>query len=151
MSITGLGWFNLGWLLLDLAIVAILIPTVLMQRRESGATLAWIMAILLVPFLGLLAFWLFGTTRLRLRRRKRRRIESQLAPELQRLQTPYDNNPAASAPPSLMRLAQKLDGKGPQAGNEVQLLRQGPAVFDSLEWKTPDGCHLVPHEVLIPD
>ena len=133
MSISGLGWFNLGWLLLDLAIVAILIPTVLLQRRESGATLAWIMAILLVPFLGLLAFWLFGTTRLRLRRRKRRRIESRLAPELQRLQTSYDNNPAASVPPSLMRLAQKLDGKGPQAGNEVQLLRQGQSVFDSLE------------------
>ena len=54
-----LGWFDLGWLLLflDLTIVAILIPTIILQRRESGATLAWILVIVLVPFLGLLAFW----------------------------------------------------------------------------------------------
>ena len=111
-----------------------LIPTVLLQRRETGATLAWIMTILLVPFLGLLAFWLFGTTRLHLRRRKRRRIESRLAPQMQRLQTASDDSRTTqAAPPSLMRLAEKLDATGPQGGNDVLLLRQGSAVFDSLE------------------
>ncbi len=81
-----MSWFNAGWLLLDLIIIAVLIPAVILQRRESGATLAWILAIVLVPFLGLLAFGLLGTTRLRLRRRKRRRIEARLAPALHKLQ-----------------------------------------------------------------
>ena len=71
-----MSWFNVGWLLLDLVIIAVLIPTVILQRRESGATLAWILAIVLVPFLGLLAFWVFATTRLRLRRREQRRVEA---------------------------------------------------------------------------
>jgi cardiolipin synthase len=95
-------WFNAGWLLLDLAIIAVLIPTVILQRRESGATLAWILAIVLVPFLGLLAFWLFGTTRLHLRRRKRRRIEVRLAPTLHKLQAQSSTKlPMADLPPSL--------------------------------------------------
>ncbi len=129
-----MSWFNAGWLLLDLIIIAVLIPTVILQRRESGATLAWILVIALVPFLGLLAFWLFGTTRLRLRRRKRRRIEARLAPALQRLQAQSSSNPpAADLPPSLLKLAEKLDQTGPRPGNEVILLRQGPAAFDTLE------------------
>jgi len=134
LTFAELGWLNLGWLLLDLVIVSVLIPAVLLQRRESGATLAWIMVILLVPFLGLLAFWLFGTTRLHLRRRKRLRIESRLAPELQRLQTqPAVKSNPEEIPDSLLHLAEKLDGVGPQPGNRVDLLRQGASVFEALE------------------
>ena len=129
-----MSWFNAGWLLLDLAIIAVLLPTVILQRRESGATLAWILAIVLVPFLGLLAFWLFGTTRLHLRRRKRRRIEVRLAPMLHKLQAQSSTKlPVADLPPSLLQLAEKLDEAGPQPGNEVALLRQGLVAFDALE------------------
>ena len=134
MSIAGLGWLNLAWLLLDLAIIAVLIPTVLLQRRESGATLAWILVILLVPFLGLIAFWLFGTTRLHLRRRKRRRIESHLTPQIHQLQTqPSQRQVPECAPPSLIQLARTLDEPGPQPGNRVQLLRHGETLFETLE------------------
>jgi len=129
-----MSWFNAGWLLLDLAIIAVLIPTVILQRRESGATLAWILAIVLVPFLGLLAFWVFGTSRLHLRRRKRRRIETRLAPALHKLQAQSSTGlPMVDLPPSLLQLAEKLDEAGPQPGNEVALLRQGPVAFDTLE------------------
>ena len=129
-----MSWLNAGWLLLDLAIIVVLIPTVILQRRESGATLAWILVIVLIPFLGLLAFWVFGTTRLHLRRRKRRRIEAGLAPALHRLQAQSSSKlPVADLPPSLLQLAEKLDEAGPQPGNEVVLLRQGPVAFDALE------------------
>ena len=126
--------FNAGWLLLDLIIIAVLIPVVILQRRESGATLAWILVIVLIPFLGLLAFWVFGATRLRLRRRKRRRIEARLAPALHKLQAqPATNLPVEDLPPSLLQLAEKLDEAGPQPGNEVVLLRQGAVAFNALE------------------
>lgn len=129
-----MSWFNAGWLLLDLAIIVVLIPTVILQRRESGATLAWILVILLIPFLGLLAFWVFGTTLLHLRRRKRRRIETRLAPALQRLQAQSSTRLAMTGlPPSLLQLAEKLDRAGPQPSNEVALLRQGQVAFDALE------------------
>ncbi|MGD9170901.1 MAG: PLDc N-terminal domain-containing protein [Candidatus Thiodiazotropha sp.] len=90
MTVSTIGWFNLSWLLLDFVIVAVLIPTILLQRRESGATLAWIMVILFISFAGLIAFWLLGTTRLHLRRRKRRKVESLLAPKIQRIQSHAD-------------------------------------------------------------
>lgn len=129
-----MSWFNTGWLLLDLAIISVLIPTVILQRRESGATLAWILTIVLLPFLGMLAFWVFGTTRLRLRRRKRQRIEARLATALHKLQVQSSTGlPMEDMPPSLLKLAVKLDETGPQPGNEVTLLRQGAEAFDALE------------------
>jgi len=50
----------------------VLIPRIVMDRRESGATLAWIVVIAFLPYLGALLFFLIGRTRIW--RRKRRRI-----------------------------------------------------------------------------
>ncbi|MEW8624614.1 MAG: cardiolipin synthase [Candidatus Thiodiazotropha sp.] len=134
MTITTPGWLNLSWILLDLAIVAILIPTILLQRRESGATLAWILVIVFIPFLGLIAFWLLGTTRLHLRRRKRHKIESHLAPEIERLQANSKGHPEPErAPQSLIHLARQFDGKGPLAGNRIEIFRSGQRLFDNLQ------------------
>lgn len=139
-----MSWINAGWLLLDLIIIVILIPIVILQRRESGATLAWILVIVLIPFLGLLSFWLFGTTRLRLRRRNRRRAEAQLAPALQILQLQLPPKRLASElPPSLLKLAEKLDETGPQPGNQVTLYRQGPSAFDAIEDAIDNASHHV--------
>jgi cardiolipin synthase len=129
-----MSWINAGWPLLDLAIVAVLVPTVILQRRESGATLAWILVIELIPFLGLLAFWVFGASRLHLRRRKRRRIEARVAPALHELQAQSSTKlPVADLPLSLLQFAEKLGENGPKSGNEVALIRQGPVAFDALE------------------
>jgi cardiolipin synthase len=49
-----MNWFNTAWLFLDIAIIVILIPVVILQRRESGATLAWILSVMYLPFIGLL-------------------------------------------------------------------------------------------------
>jgi cardiolipin synthase len=119
---------------LDLAIVAILIPTILLQRRESGATLAWILVILFIPFVGLIAFWLLGTTRLHLRRRKRHKVESLLAPEIERLQAHTDYKAVPDrAPPSLIELARQFDGYGPLAGNRIEIFRSGQLLFNNLQ------------------
>ncbi|MEW8349599.1 MAG: cardiolipin synthase [Candidatus Thiodiazotropha taylori] len=134
MTISTTGWLNLSWILLDLAIVAILIPTILLQRRESGATLAWILVIVFIPFLGLLAFWLLGTTRLHLRRRKRHRIETRLAPEIQRLQAKAKRHSEPDlAPRSLIHLARQFDGNGPLSGNRIEIFRSGQLLFDNLQ------------------
>ena len=127
-------WLNTGLLLLDILIIAILIPTVIAQRRESGATLAWVLVIVLVPFLGLLGFWLFGTTPLYLRRRKRRKVEEKLASDLERVQ-PSLNTTAQihGIPPSLLTLVEKLDDNGPVGGNAVEVMRDGKRVFNVLE------------------
>jgi cardiolipin synthase len=150
MNIGGLGWLNLSWFFLDLVIVAVLIPTILLQRRESGATLAWIMVILFVPFIGLIAFWLLGTTRLHLRRRKRRRVETLLTPEIQRLQSLAEYSlPSKDAPQSLIQLAQKFDATGPLAGNRIEIFRQGRTLFNALETAINDAAHHIHLEYYI--
>lgn len=150
MTISGIGWLNLSWLLLDFIIVVVLIPTILLQRRESGATLAWIMVILFIPFLGLIAFWLLGTTRLHLRRRKRRHVESLLTPEIQRLQSHAEySHPSKDAPKSLIQLARKFDGTGPLAGNRIEIFRQGCTLFDTLEDAIDNATHHIHLEYYI--
>jgi cardiolipin synthase len=137
MTISAIGWLNLSWLFLDLVIVAMLIPTILLQRRESGATLAWILTIFFIPFAGLIAFWLLGTTRLHLRRRKRRKVESRLAPEIQRLHAHAEySTPPENIPQSLIHLAQQFDAAGPLAGNRIEIFRSGEALFDTFELAT---------------
>lgn len=134
MSINLTSWMNTGLLLLDIIIVAALLPTVVLQRRESGATLAWVLVIVLLPFIGLLSFWVFGTTRLHLRRRKRRRVEEKLAGPLERVQSDLTGTQQITGiSPSLLKLVRKLDGMGPLAGNTVDIMREGREVFTALE------------------
>src|SRR5271155_1017567 len=59
-----------------------LIPRILLQRRESGATLAWVLAIIFLPYFGAILFWAIGTRRIRFRRKRRARLEAALAPAL---------------------------------------------------------------------
>ncbi len=127
-------WLNTGLLLLDVLIVAILLPTVVLQRRESGATLAWVLVIVLLPFVGLLSFWLFGTTRLYFRRRKRRKLEEKLAPELERMQFRLNGEQQIEGlAPSLLILAAKLDDVGALSGNAAEIMRDGEMVFAAME------------------
>jgi cardiolipin synthase len=128
------GWLNTGLLLLDVFIIAILLPTVVQQRRESGATLAWVLVIVLLPFIGLLSFWVFGTTRLYFRRRKRRKVEAKLARALEGVQVNLNGEQyITGVSPSLLTLVNKLDDIGPLAGNAVEVMREGDALFDALE------------------
>ena len=127
-------WLSTGLLLLDVFIIATLLPTVVQQRRETGATLAWVLTIVLLPFIGLLSFWLFGVTRLHLRRRKRRKVEEKLARALERVQVGLNGEQyIAGISPSLLTLVNKLDDIGPLAGNAVEIMREGEALFDALE------------------
>jgi len=127
-------WPVIALLFIHLAIVSVLIPKIVLQRRESGATLAWILAIIFFPFFGMLAFWLLGTTRIRILRRKRRRAEQYLVPSLARFRGSQQlSENAARVANSLYKLAAKLDDCGPQPGCTVSLYREGSTAFDALE------------------
>jgi cardiolipin synthase len=129
-------WFWLGVVItvLDIAIVILLVPRIISQRRESGATLAWIFFIILVPLLGLVAFWALGTTRLRLRRRRRRRAEALMSDKIGPLTAGHAARKAGACPivPELRYLTLRLDSTGPTSGNKVDLYREGPGVFDAI-------------------
>ena len=59
-----------------------LIPRIILQRRESGATLAWILVIFFLPYVGALLFLAIGAQTIRWRRKRRRRAKEAVAPGL---------------------------------------------------------------------
>src|SRR3954463_2687869 len=52
------------------------IPHLLLLKKRPAATLAWLWAILFIPFLGALAYFAIGTDRLKRRRLRRRNLFS---------------------------------------------------------------------------
>src|SRR5436305_671242 len=72
-------WISILFTASGYVIALALIPRIVLQRRESGATLAWVLAIAFLPWLGLVLFWVFGTQRIRWRRRKRQLAEALVA------------------------------------------------------------------------
>jgi len=127
-------WFIITILFLHLLAISLLIPKVILQPRESGVTLAWILIIIFLPLFGVLAFWLLGTTRIIIARRKRYRAEQYLAPSLTRFRQQENlTNSAELVAGSLYSLATKLDDCGPQPGCEVELYRNGKKALDALE------------------
>lgn len=128
---------TLAWLLtaLNYAIIAFLVPRILFQRRDPRGTLAWVLFVVLVPFLGLIAFWVLGHTRLRLRTWRRKDRLRRAAAVRQELPAP-PAVPEAVLPvdATLFHLAQGLDPAGaPSDRNRVELLDQGPAIFAAME------------------
>jgi cardiolipin synthase len=54
------------------AVALALVPRVVLARRESAATLSWLLFLLFIPFLGIFFYWVFGERRLKRTVRKRR-------------------------------------------------------------------------------
>ncbi len=120
-------------IVVDVIIIIVLIPTIILQRRESGATLAWMVTIVLLPYIGLILFWVFGTTRLHLRRRKRHRVEKQISRNLKNIRKQLSSSAELSGfSVNLLNLATKLDGIGPRRNNDIKLFRSGKTAFDEI-------------------
>lgn len=142
-------WISAAALVLNYAIIAALIPRILLQRREPAATLAWVYFVLLVPFLGLVAFWALGTTRIKLRRWRRRELETGRMPSLAAF---LDASATVELPPSLpscslgqglMRMAMRLSDAQPTPGNLVVISTEGPEIFKMLTASIEAATHHV--------
>jgi cardiolipin synthase len=59
------------WLWLGYGLTLIAIPHLLLRRKRPAATVAWLWALLLFPYVGVLFYWMAGTERLQRRRLKR--------------------------------------------------------------------------------
>ncbi len=124
-----------AWLILFAGYV-IAIGFVLFQlltaNRTPATTLSWLLFVLLVPYLGLVFYYLLPH-RLRLRRLRTRRtrlagIEDSLV-EL----APSGGETESTSRFLSKRFFQHLDYDGPVAGNQLELLTSGESFFASLE------------------
>jgi len=124
----------------EAAIMLLLIPRVIMQKRESVATLAWVLFLLLVPIGGALLYYFLGTRRLRRRRWRRAQSKAVLAFGAARVGAileAYRYEAVDLADPShhdqqTSRRWFALDSSAATVGNHVEVFSTGKAAFESL-------------------
>jgi cardiolipin synthase len=122
-----------------LAFAAIL--RIVLQRREPTATLAWVLAILLLPYIGVVVYLLVGRRRLNRQVRKRRARAAILEPQLARLSELPSDHLVERAPKPLVRpeirelvlLSNRIGRRTPTWGNDVKLLVDANATYSELE------------------
>lgn len=130
-----------AWLAATLTVAGYLLTLLLLRwvllikKEQPSSTVAWVMAIVLVPYVGGLLFLIFGVNRVDRRARLKvaadRAIERQL-PSL----TSYPILPEELTSPlsqTLMRLAARVGRTPPVGGNDVRLLTDTHEVQGLIE------------------
>jgi cardiolipin synthase len=127
-SLSGLplSWAFL-FLTLALALEAWAMVRALTRGHGVQGTLSWILAILLVPFGGAIAYFVIVGPSVRRVALKRRRAAAEL-----RAHQPLTRDPRLAEADALIDLASSLTGLPPTAGNELELLTDSAPTFEAL-------------------
>jgi len=108
----------------------LLIPRIILERRHPSATVAWVLAIALLPVAGVPLYFLVGGRRVR--RHIRAKIEAMGAPGLS-----VENRvpPDALPSPVAAACARVLLASGtppPVSGNRLRLVENGPEAYEAV-------------------
>jgi cardiolipin synthase len=135
-----MGQFWLLVLAANYLLALIAVATVLRRRSEPTAMVAWIFAILTVPGLGMLLYWLLGSRRLHRKIGRRRRRVAHLLAGLKHwaeqqsrsaTEAPEVGLPADLA--GIAKLGRRLADMPAIGGNEVALLEEANATHAALD------------------
>jgi len=137
-----------GWSLTVLWILAYVlglwaIAMILLQRKEPMAALAWILGILLLPFIGLGLYVLIGEHRVKRRVRRKRRRREHITRAIEAASRAAENSAADAsgsevpAKPDegmldLVRLSMKLSHSTLTGGNRVQVFSSAQETYDDM-------------------
>ena len=123
---------SLAWLLW----IALVAAGLILERRSPAATLAWLLALLFMPYFGFLVYLLFGPRRLRRRRLRYSRARERLIQSTQqRLHAPRIPQPgfvSGDLERQLATLLAQLGQGAPLAATAVTVLNSGDACFAAL-------------------
>ena len=114
---------------------------IVMQRREPTATLAWVLGVILVPYLGVLLYLLVGRRRLDRQLRRRADRATLIEPRLASVLGEDHTDPGIDQRPELadrknnvlMRLSSRIGCRWPTVGNRVDLLVDADETYRALE------------------
>lgn len=126
--------------LLNYAIAAIAIFTILRRRQDPYAMLAWTFCILALPFAGSFLYWLIGESRIRRKAARRRKRLADLISRYNRwaAQRVAEGDALAKAPlpedlAAVERLGRNLTHVPAVSGNRLALFVEGGPTLDALE------------------
>jgi cardiolipin synthase A/B len=122
-----------------LAAAIVLIPFVLVRRKEPSSTVAWILTLLFLPATGALLFLLFGRDRVRWPAKRKRALDAmvraQVAASRDETTLPEDSSPIPVGSPleqALFRVGARLTQMRATSGNRVEVLVEGNATYDRI-------------------
>jgi cardiolipin synthase len=120
--------------LLDTALICVVIPIVLIKKRNPSSAVSWCLLVLLVPVVGALLFWMFGynyihrrITRLRRHRSRFGTVNPPARPEAAR----GSGEPAGDGPP-LVHLALAVDAFAVSQHNQITVYHETEQTFAAL-------------------
>ena len=111
------------------------IARLMREKRQPGNTLAWLLVIVLIPYVGVPLFLLFGGRKLRLLAQRKGRILPHL-PGIRHVR------PDTTAIPAVQTMV-SAGGCEPVGGNTVRLLVTGEEAFDELEERIRSARHSI--------
>jgi cardiolipin synthase A/B len=122
---------GISWAVIVAADAATVGRALLRPHREPASRLAWIAAVLALPILGVLLYWLLGEIRISSRRKEHgKTINASLPrPKGNYEAAPNVRNSAHWAPFALARTVNHLD---PTSGNEARLAADSNAAIDEM-------------------
>lgn len=97
---------------------------IVMQRSEPAATLAWLMALAFLPYVGFLIYYILGPQRIQRSGRRREAAHEAVGARGKRN--------AGDDAPALDRMAQAMTGFPPSTASRVDLMIDGSATYDAL-------------------
>ncbi len=126
-----------GWILTALELLALAsIPSILLrQRGRPLSALSWVMAMIALPLIGLLLWWLVGRNHLRRKKRRRRKAVEALAPRIESISARVASAARTEAAPMpLPGLPRDLRYTifPATGGNRVELLVDGQQVYSAM-------------------
>jgi cardiolipin synthase len=114
---------------LDAALIVLVIPWVLLSKKDSTSTVAWCLVVLFMPLVGALFFWMFGYNFLLHRVRHRRGEQSE-----RRRHHPSGSQPSEESNDEqhLGKLAQRVGAYPVRAGNAVMVYHETEQAYAAL-------------------
>ena len=132
------------WTILILAVLALSIVLscmfIIYEHQSPAATMAWLLAMILLPFIGLGAYFVFGRRKVKMRIRLLQAIQNAFGDVRQKLEFDRTLNKSLSAivrrHRDLMRLAYSFPGPPPTTGNIALVQKDAgesyPDMFEAI-------------------
>lgn len=133
----------------ELLYVVVLAAWILFEKRSPVATLAWILALIALPGVGLVVFFLLGPRRIKRRRLKHARARGavEAALKLMRGEDAEANVPESSR--AMMRLLTQTGEPPPSRASAVDVFHDAASTYDAIEEAIRSAKHHVHVEYYI--
>ncbi len=140
----------------DYVLVPFALFSVLRQRKEPMAMLSWLLAILFLPYIGMVLYWILGSNWVVRRTKRRRKRVAHLIAKIEAWADQQAGGASREEQPDLpddlraiAKLGRRLADLPAVGGNQVEIFQEANATFAALEAAIRQARHHIHAEYYI--